>query len=114
AAFTLDQFASTTIQPAIGASPIGAPTTESLPAPSSVPDLTTPAVVSSVQVTTSTVAVTTTSVVRLLAPTSRVLMIGDSIAFDEWPAVAAAMYAGKIAIGGYVSPGAGLLDNRYE
>jgi hypothetical protein len=41
-------------------------------------------------------------------------MVGDSIAFDEWPAVAAAMYAGHIAIGGYVSPGAGLLDNRYD
>ena len=50
----------------------------------------------------------------LLAPTSRVLMVGDSVAFDEWPAVAAAMYAGKIAIGSYVSPGAGLLDTKYD
>ena len=50
----------------------------------------------------------------LLAPTSRMLMTGDSVAFDEWPAVAAAMYAGKIAIGSYVSPGAGLLDTKYE
>ncbi len=39
-------------------------------------------------------------------------MVGDSMAFDEWPAVAAAMYAGKIAIAGYVSPGAGLLDTK--
>jgi hypothetical protein len=41
-------------------------------------------------------------------------MTGDSIAFDEWPAVAAAMYAGKMAIGSYVSPGAGLLNTKYD
>ena len=41
-------------------------------------------------------------------------MVGDSLAFDEWPAVAAAMYAGKIPISSYVSPGAGLLDTRYK
>jgi hypothetical protein len=35
------------------------------------------------------------------------------LAFDEWPGVAAAMYASKIAIGSYVSPGAGLLDTKY-
>jgi hypothetical protein len=42
------------------------------------------------------------------------MMTGDSIAFDEWPAVAAAMTASKIAIGSYVSPGAGLLDTKYD
>jgi hypothetical protein len=41
-------------------------------------------------------------------------MTGDSIAFDEWPAVEAAMFASKIAIGSYVSPGAGLLDTKYD
>jgi hypothetical protein len=41
-------------------------------------------------------------------------MVGDSMAFDEWPAVASALYAGKTAIAGYVSPGAGLLDTRYD
>ena len=41
-------------------------------------------------------------------------MVGDSMAFDEWPAVATAMNAGKISIAGYVSPGAGLLDTRYD
>ena len=41
-------------------------------------------------------------------------MMGDSLAFDEWPAVEAAMYAGKIAIASYVSPGAGLLDTKYN
>ena len=41
-------------------------------------------------------------------------MVGDSMAFDEWPAVASALYAGKINISGYVSPGAGLLNNRYD
>jgi peptidoglycan/LPS O-acetylase OafA/YrhL len=107
AAFSLDQFASTTTSPVIGAPTIGEPTIDSLPVPSSVAEVTVPAVVSSVPVTTSTVP-------SLLSPTSRVLMVGDSIAFDEWPAIAAAMYAGKIAIGGYVSPGAGLLDNRYD
>jgi len=35
------------------------------------------------------------------------------MAFDEWPAVSAALFAGKIAISGYVSPGAGLLDTKY-
>jgi hypothetical protein len=41
-------------------------------------------------------------------------MLGDSIAFDEWPAVASALYAAQIAISGYVSPGAGLLDTKYD
>lgn len=59
---------------------------------------------------TTTVPPTTTT---LMAPTTRILMTGDSLAFDEWPGVAAAMYASKIAIGSYVSPGAGLLDTRY-
>ena len=36
------------------------------------------------------------------------------MAFDEWPAVASALYAGHISIAGYVSPGAGLLDTRYD
>jgi peptidoglycan/LPS O-acetylase OafA/YrhL len=109
AVFSLDQFASTTITPTPGAPTIG-----TMSVPSSVPEVTTPAVVSTVPVTTSTVAATTSTVPPLLAPTSRVLMVGDSIAFDEWPAIAAALYAGEIAIGGYVSPGAGLLDNRYD
>ncbi len=61
----------------------------------------------------TTIAPTTTTE-ALLAPTTRVLLVGDSIAFDVWPAVAAAMLAGNISIGGYVSPGAGLLDTLYD
>ena len=57
---------------------------------------------------------TTTTAAPLLAPTSRVLMVGDSVAFDEWPAVAAALDARSITVGSYVSPGASLLDTRYE
>jgi hypothetical protein len=63
---------------------------------------------------TTTIPATTTTVAPLLAPISRVLMVGDSMAFDEWPAVGSAMFAGKISIAGYVSPGAGLLDTRYD
>jgi hypothetical protein len=105
AVFSLDQFASTTVTPRAG-SPTALASTTSVAA-NTAPETTAAAV-------TTSSAVTTTSLPRLLAPTSRVLMVGDSIAFDEWPAVAAAMYAGGIAIGGYVSPGAGLLNNRYD
>jgi peptidoglycan/LPS O-acetylase OafA/YrhL len=99
AAFSLDQFASTT-----AAAPATSPAT----------DTTAVAPASSVPATTTTSAATTTTVAPLLAPISRVLMVGDSMAFDEWPAVASALYAGKISIAGYVSPGAGLLDTRYD
>ncbi len=100
AVFSLDQFASTTV-----AAP--APSSNGTVAVVTVPT----AVPNSVAVTTTVAATTTTT---LLAPTTRVLMMGDSLAFDEWPAVAAAMYAGKIAIVSYVSPGAGLLDTKYN
>ncbi len=99
AVFSLDQFASTTVAPTTSS----APTTSAAPASTAVP---------ATSVATTVPAATTTS--TLLAPTHRVLMLGDSIAFDEWPAVASAMYAGKIAISSYVSPGAGLLDTKYD
>src|SRR3954471_18171385 len=102
AAFSLDQFASTTVATT-------APSTTAAVAviPSSTPIAAT--------TTIATVPVTTTSSPpALLAPTTRILMAGDSMAFDEWPAVASALYAGKIAISGYVSPGAGLLDTKYD
>jgi peptidoglycan/LPS O-acetylase OafA/YrhL len=99
AVFSLDQFASTTVAPTTSS----APTTSAAPASTAVP---------ATAVATTVQAATTTS--TLLAPTHRVLMLGDSIAFDEWPAVASAMYAGKIAISSYVSPGAGLLDTKYD
>ena len=102
AAFSLDQFASTTIAPTTVA-----PTTVAV-------DNTTSATTPSPAAVSTSVAATTTTVAALLAPTTRVLMVGDSMAFDEWPAVASALYAGKINISGYVSPGAGLLDNRYD
>jgi peptidoglycan/LPS O-acetylase OafA/YrhL len=92
AVFSLDQFTSTTVAPTTVA-----PASTAAPATS---------------VATTLPASTTTS--TLLAPTHRVLMVGDSIAFDEWPAVASSMYAGKIAISSYVSPGAGLLDTKYD
>jgi peptidoglycan/LPS O-acetylase OafA/YrhL len=102
AAFSLDQFASTTLA---APTPLAVTSTTPAAAPSSLP-------VSST--TSTTVPATTTTAAPLLAPTTRVLMVGDSMAFDEWPAVASAMFAGKIAIAGYVSPGAGLLDTRYD
>lgn len=103
AVFSLDQFTSTT-----AASPAAPSTsTATVAVPTSVPTL----VPNSVTASTTIAATTTTT---LLAPTTRVLMMGDSLAFDEWPAVAAAMYAGKIAIASYVSPGAGLLDTKYN
>ena len=102
ATFSLDQFASTTLAPATVA-----PTTVAV-------DNTGSAATPSSAAASTSIAATTTTIAALLAPTSRVLMVGDSIAFDVWPAVASAMFAGKISIGGYVSPGAGLLDNRYD
>jgi peptidoglycan/LPS O-acetylase OafA/YrhL len=102
AAFSLDQFATTTV-----ASPVATATTV---ASAAVPTSLAGATATSTAPTV-TVAPTTTS---LLAPTTRILMVGDSLAFDEWPGVSAALYAGKISIAGYVSPGAGLLDTRYD
>ncbi len=95
AAFSLDQFASTTA---------AVPTTVD---PTSVVPSTVAANTATTVSPATTIPATTTTVAPLLAPTSRVLMVGDSMAFDEWPAVASALYAGKIAIAGYVSPGAG-------
>src|SRR3954468_4840312 len=102
AAFSLDQFASTTVATTTPSTTAAAAVTPSSAAPIAA------------STTIATVPVTTTSSPpSLLAPTTRILMAGDSMAFDEWPAVASALYAGKIAISGYVSPGAGLLDTRY-
>ncbi len=101
AAFSLDQLGSTSAAPPANAAPTSAaPATTVATAPSSA-------------ATSTTLAATTTST-TLLAPTQRILMVGDSMAFDEWPAVASAMFAGGISIGGYVSPGAGLLDTKYD
>jgi peptidoglycan/LPS O-acetylase OafA/YrhL len=104
AAFSLDQLAPTTAAPTTPAPTTVAVTSTSAAAAAAAEPTSVPA-------TTSIPAPTTT---ELLSPTSRVLMVGDSMAFDEWPAVASALYAGKISIGAYVSPGAGLLDNRYD
>src|SRR3954452_6747714 len=102
AAFSLSQFASTTVATT---PPSTAATVEA--AASSTPI--------AASTTIATVAVTTTAPPpALLAPTTRILMAGASMAFDEWPAVASALYAGKIAISGYVSPGAGLMNTRYD
>ena len=104
AAFSLDQFASTTAAPPVPSSVVApSPTAAVTPNPDAA---TTTASATTLSPTTTTEA--------LLAPTTRVLMVGDSMAFDEWPAVASALFAGKISIGGYVSPGAGLLDTRYD
>lgn len=100
AAFTLDQLTSTSASPT---TITVAPSTIATPAVTAVP--------TSVEQTTTLPPTTTTT---LLAPTTRILMAGDSLAFDEWPGVAAAMYASKIAIGTYAFPGAGLLDTWYE
>ena len=101
AAFSLEQFTSTT----------PAPTTTSEATIATVASAETTAATTAPVVTTTLPPATTST---LLAPTHRVLMLGDSIAFDEWPAVASALYAGQIAISGYVSPGAGLLDTKYD
>jgi hypothetical protein len=101
AQFSIDQLTSTT----------HLPSTTTVPAPTT----TRPAVVSPVPTSASvpTTTLAPTTMTTLMAPTQRVIMTGDSLAFDEWPGVAAAMYASKIAIGSYVSPGAGLLDTKY-
>ncbi len=108
AIFSLDQLASTTASPTSAALP-------STTASSVNPSLSAPTSIAAASQRHSVPRpLRFAPVPTLLAPTSRVLMTGDSVAFDEWPAVAAAMYAGKIAIGSYVSPGAGLLDAKYQ
>ena len=99
ATFSIEQFtstsvsfAATTVEPTTSALPQAAASTTTSPSTTTEPPTTT----------------------TLLAPTGRVLMSGDSMAFDEWPAIAAAMYASGITIGSYVSPGAGLLDTKYD
>jgi peptidoglycan/LPS O-acetylase OafA/YrhL len=105
ATFSIDQFASTTaVKPA--------PTTDAVV--STVSAAASPNPVPTTTTAPATTIAPTTTTQALLAPTTRVLMVGDSMAFDEWPAVASAMFAGRISIGGYVSPGAGLLDTLYD
>ena len=104
AVFSLDQIAKTSVSYA--ATTTSAPPAESTVAPAIIASPT------SIETTTTIAATTTTT--TLFAPTTRILMTGDSMAFDEWPAVAAAMTASNITINGYVSPGAGLLDTKYD
>ncbi|HEX2783299.1 MAG TPA: hypothetical protein VHN36_06915, partial [Ilumatobacteraceae bacterium] len=104
AVFSLDQFTSTSVSIAATTTSIAPPTPTQAPAIIGSP--------TSIATTTTIEATTTTT--TLFAPTTRILMAGDSIAFDEWPAVAAAMDASKITINSYVSPGAGLLDTKYD
>ncbi len=111
ATFSLDQLAttSTATPSSVVATSTVVSTSVASPASTVAPIVATPTLAS----TTTTVEPTTTTT-TLFAPTTRIMMTGDSIAFDEWPAVAAAMDASKIAIGSYVSPGAGLLDTKYD
>jgi peptidoglycan/LPS O-acetylase OafA/YrhL len=104
ATFSLDELATTSVATS------AAPTT-SRQAPATT---TLPVVVAPTSVATSTTVEPTTTTTTLFAATTRVMMTGDSIAFDEWPAVAAAMTASGVAIGSYVSPGAGVLDTKYD
>jgi peptidoglycan/LPS O-acetylase OafA/YrhL len=103
ATFSLDQLATTSIA-----------ATSSVATSTSAVSPETTVVAAPTVVSTSTTLEPTTTTTTLLAPTTRIMMTGDSIAFDEWPAVAAAMDASKITIGSYVAPGAGLLDTVYD
>jgi len=105
AAFSLDQFASTTVATV--------PTPATAAPATSIPSVAPAASTTIAAVPTTLPVAGTVPPPLLLAPTKRILMAGDSMAFDEWPAVSAALFAGKIAISGYVSPGAGLLDTKY-
>jgi peptidoglycan/LPS O-acetylase OafA/YrhL len=106
AQFSIDQLSSTSAAPTtVAPSTTIAPTTTPATVVSPVPT-------TALATTTTTVAPTTTTT-TLMAPMQRVIMTGDSLAFDEWPGVAAAMTASNIVIGSYVSPGAGLLDTKY-
>ena len=112
ATFSLDQLGSTSTSGTASTSTVtslAASTSVESPGTTSVPIFAAPTSVSS-----STTLEPTTTTTTLFAPTTRVMMTGDSIAFDEWPAVAAAMTASKVATGSYVSPGAGLLDTKYD
>ncbi|MGZ4760933.1 MAG: acyltransferase family protein [Ilumatobacteraceae bacterium] len=110
ATFSLDQLATTsTVATSLAATSTAVATSVVSPASTVAPIVVAPTLAS----TTTTVEPTTTTT-TLFAATTRIMMTGDSIAFDEWPAVAAAMDASKISVGSYVSPGAGLLDTKYD
>ncbi len=111
AVFTLDQLATTSTAPP---SSTTTPTTTSTTTQSTVaPGVEPPVTVSTteaVTTTTTTVPVTTTT---LLPATSRVLVVGDSVAFDLWPGVEAGLVASNVTAYEYARPGASLLDTRY-
>jgi hypothetical protein len=74
------------------------------------------AVVPSTAVVPTTVPPTTvppTTAAPLAEATHKVMMVGDSMAFDEWPAVAAALTASNVAVDSDVAVGAGLLDTKF-
>jgi peptidoglycan/LPS O-acetylase OafA/YrhL len=54
-----------------------------------------------------------TTVAPLAEATHKVMMVGDSMAFDEWPAVGAALTASNVAVDSFVAVGAGLLDTKF-
>jgi peptidoglycan/LPS O-acetylase OafA/YrhL len=62
---------------------------------------------------TTTTTPTTTAPIALQAPVGRALLVGDSVAYDTWPGIQAALEASGIAASAYVKPGAGLLDTKY-
>ncbi len=93
---------------AVTAVAVPLPTLARVPSTTGAP-MTTQAAPSTAAVAT-TEPPTSTTAPALWAATSRVLMLGDSVAYDEWPAVAAAMKASHLTITQSVEPGVGLLD----
>ena len=111
AVFTVDQLATTTTAPTTSTTtPSTTPsTTSSTVAPGVEPTAPVSTTVP-ITTTTTTVPVTTTT---LLPATSRVLVVGDSVAFDLWPGVEAALVASNVTAYEYARPGVSLLDTRY-
>jgi peptidoglycan/LPS O-acetylase OafA/YrhL len=97
---------------AVTAVTLPAPTPASAPTTTVTPSTTQPVPSTALVASSpsSTEPATSTTTPALWSATSRVLMLGDSVAYDEWPAVAAAMKAGHVTITQSVEPGVGLLD----
>jgi peptidoglycan/LPS O-acetylase OafA/YrhL len=119
AVFSVDQLTdpTTTITPRITTTSTPDRLTTSI-VQTSVPNISVPAPTSTTTTSTTTTTTlpfsTTTAPIALQPPIGRALLVGDSVAYDTWPGIQAALEASGIAASAYVKPGAGLLDTKYE
>ena len=120
AAFSLDQLttATTTATTTTTTTTPAARIRPTVPADASVVANPTDTSTTTSSTTTSSTTTTSTTVALetadIFGTPQRVLVVGDSVAFDLWPGVRAALIASNLTVDSYVVPGAGLLDTKYE